>query len=794
MQKKALIIAIVLLITNYSAQSEQKKTTDTLRVFKTPSITVSTGKAEERRTPVPHAEIRQAEILRSHSVKDLPQMLSELPSILVFSEGGSGIGYSNLTMRGFNQRRIAVMVNGIPQNDPEDHNMYWINLPDIAAGLDNIQVQRGAGTAAHGFPSIGGSINLETSNFTNIRGAILESGVGFQELGSRNSIEQNVSKYSMQVSSGLIDNKYAVYGRLSRINSDGYRDYSWAKLNSYFLGFARFDDNVTTQINIYGGPFSDGLAYNGLPKSYIKDKNLRLRNYNFWMYDSTGKEVSWANNRRKREIENFTQPHYEMLNDIFINDRLTLKSSLFFYSGKGFFDFDGTGWTDKETFRLTEENGFIGAEDPQNPIIRAFVYNRHGGWLPRMQIKHNRGTLTLGAEFRMHRSEHWGKISYADNLPDAFDPDYKFYQYNGERDIIGLFAREEFDLTDKLLLLAEIQSVYHSYRINNEKLGRHFTEYYNTNGDIVGRGNDLFDIRYFFINPRIGANYNINEQSNLYTFIAYTSREPRMNNLYNASSNYSGKTPLFDGFIGENGVFHYDFNSPLIKPESMLNFELGWTFRNDNLFLNANAYLMEYFDELVKSGKLDVFGNPIDGNAPRTRHFGIELQAAAVLSNTSYGKFEISGNATFSRNEIIEFYFVTDYQKLISLKGNSIAGFPDVMGNLRFSYTQGNFYASILGKYVGEFRTDNFGDLLTTNQDLIEHLDWDYYTDNKLDPYFVFNSDVSYTFNNILSFNMIELRAQVFNLFNKFYAAGGEGKEFFPAAERNFYLGIRVGI
>lgn len=785
-------IAIFLLIQSL-ALSENVEKRDTLRLFKTPSITISTNKAEERRTPVPFSQITVSEIEKKHTVKDIPQILSELPSVLVYSENGNGVGYSNLTMRGFNQRRIAVLVNGVPQNDPEDHNMYWINFPDLAASIDNIQVQRGAGLSNYGFPAIGGSINLETSNFTVAPGATLETGVGYQQFG--NNFEQNTSKFSIQASSGVVDEKYAVYARLSRINSFGYRDNSWAKLNGYFLGFARFDDNLTTQINIFGGPFADGLAYNGIPKSYIKDKKLRRHNYNYWSYDSTGENISWITVRRKQEVENFSQPHYEMLNDWQISDNITLKSTLFFYSGKGFFDFDGTGWTDKYSFRLTPENGFpADAKDPQNPIIRAFVYNRQGGWIPRLQLKHNYGLLTLGGEARIHRSEHWGKIQYAENLPDNYNPDYKFYSYNGLRNIFSLFVRNEHNLSENLILTAELQSVYHTYAIKNEKAGYVYTKYVNVKGDTVGFGSKLFDIHYFFVNPRIGVNYNINEESSIYSFIAYTSREPRMKNLYDASFSYIGEKPLFKGFVLQDGSYRYDFTKPIIKPESMLNFELGYTFRDDKYYFNANVYWMEYFDEFVKSGKLDIFGNPIDGNAPRTRHYGIELQGSSIIFNNNYGSLDVSGNLTLSNNSIIKYDFLTNHGAVVSLKNNPIAGFPDVIGNLRINYKYGDFYISLLSKYVGEFRTDNFGDMLTNNIDIIKHLEGDYYKDNKVDAYNVYNLDFSYTFNKVLGFNSIELRGSIYNLFNKLYAASGEGKEFFPAAERNFYIGFRVQI
>jgi iron complex outermembrane receptor protein len=204
---------------------------------------------------------------------------------------------------------------------------------------------------------------------------------------------------------------------------------------------------------------------------------------------------------------------------------------------------------------------------------------------------------------------------------------------------------------------------------------------------------------------------------------------------------------------------------------------------------------MDYKDELVKTGRLDIFGNPVEENIPKTRHFGLELELTASVFDNKYGKLQLSGNATLSKNEIVDYNFVTYDGSTFSFKGNPISGFPQVMGNFAISYTFKNLFVSLIGQYVGEYRTDNYGDLLATNQKLIEHLRYrgDYYADNKLDPYFVMHFDANYTFKHIGIIEDLLLKIQIRNLLNKLYAAGAEGKEFFPAAERSFFVGIELG-
>lgn len=783
---------VISFILSYESKAQDYDVQDSIKTYKVPSITVTTTRAETGRAPVTFSEISTTEIKKTYTVQDIPKFLSSMPSIIYYSENGNGIGYSNLTLRGFNQRRISVFINGIPQNDPEDHNVYWIDFPDLTSSLDNIQVQRGAGLINYGAAAIGGSINLTTSNFVNKKGVFIQSGVGWQEYASNDGgsiLQLNLNKQSIEIGSGLVDN-FAIYGRLSRIVSEGYRDRSFAYLNSYFLGAALFSDRLTTQINVFGGPINDGLAYTGLPKSYIKDRELRRKNPSWggWGYDESGDSISYFFDRKPQEVEEFSQPHFEILNDWHISESISLKSSLFYYQGEGYFDYDGS-WADTNYFRLTSEFGFNPTSNPGNSIIRSWVGNKQYGWIPRLIMKHDNGEFTIGAEIRFHNSEHWGKIKIAESLPAGFDPDYKFYSYEGNRSAFSLFAREQLFLTDNFLITGEFQIVRQHYSILNDKQGNKFTQFLNTEGKIVGNGEALFDINYYFFNPRLGFNYLLSDYFSIYALSAFTSREPRMKNLYPVDDQ---RAPLFEGDTLQGGLVRYDFSKPLVKPEQLLNFEFGFGYNTDKIKANFTFYWMEFFNELVKSGKVDIFGNPIDGNAERTRHFGAELELGYLLYQGRYGNLNIGGNLTLSSNKIVKYDFITDNLEKIKLNNNPIAGFPDAMGLIRLNYNFGNFGLILSGKYVGEFRSDNFGDLLRSDSRLKKHLDWDYYNDNIVDAYYYIDLFANYRLDNVFFAKNMNLVFQIHNLTNNLYAAGAEGKEFFPAAERNFYLGLEL--
>ncbi len=796
--KRAIILACGFIIVPL-LHSQQ----DSIRKYEIPSITVTTTRAEERKSPVPFSEISQKEIQKLHTNVDLPKVLSDLPSILFFSENGNNIGYSNLTMRGFNQRRISVLINGIPQNDPEDHNVYWINTPDLMSSLSKIQVQRGAGLATTGTAAIGGSIALTTNDFINEKFIRYSGGIGVQEFGgdNRTIFANNSFRNSLELSSGLVDN-YAFYARISKIESYGYRNNSWANLNSFFFSAVRFDENVSTQINVFGGPIEDGLAYTGLPKHYITDRNLRRTNYSDWAYNTdslttSNPALSYSVQRRNQEMENFHQPHFEVLNDWKISDNVSLKSSLFYYTGRGFFDFDAS-WADRSTLRLTSEFGFNDSIlNPSNSIVRAFVGNKQGGWLPRLIINHENGEMTIGAEIRFHRSEHWGKVRYADQLPVGFDPDYKIYNYNGERDIYSVFVREQYALSNKLLFHSELQLVHHSYRIANEQAGGQFVNYTDIENNIVGGNGQLFDVRYTFLNPRIGLNYNINDEQSAFLSANVTSREPRMRNLYAASDTYFGaNVPLFE-MDTTGGNQRFDFSKPLIKPETMLDFELGYSFKSDLFQLSTTVFWMEFFNELVKSGRQDIFGAPIDGNADRSRHIGVELSGSYLaFSHQKLGSLQIGANATISRNRLIRYSFFTTGNNgeniSISLDGNQVAGFPEQMGSLFLQYSNDNFNLTTRTKYVGQFVSDNFGSPEKIKEYLAIAPITDY-IDNIVPSYVVTDVMLSYSFSSISSaFTSGMIRFHCNNIFNNLYAASAEGRNFFPAAERNYYFGLQL--
>lgn len=725
------------------------------KILPSQTILIEASVGKRGVTPISFDKIIRDEISKDYVVQDIPNYLSQLPSTTFYSENGNGIGYNYLSIRGFDQRRISVSINGIPQNDPEDHNVYWLDFPDLLASTELLQVQRGSGSGVIGFPSVGGSINIITSPFSDKPKFDLSASIG----------SYNTRKYSASFSSGLIDNRYSVYTKLSQILSSGYRNLSWSKLNSYHLSFVRYDDNLTTQINLYGGPISDGLAYTGVAKFAVKDPIERRANYSYWEADETG--YTYVVNRRPEEIENFSQPHFELLNEFHLNENMKFNSALFLVLGSGFFDYDGSWSVFYDDYFRLKLNGFDSSQVPTNTLIRAQVENKQFGWIPKFSFNHSNGQLIIGGEFRIHKSDHWGSINYAENIPAGVRKDYKYYFYNGAKDIFSGFIHEIYKLNDRINLLGELQLAYHKYKLYNEKY----------------IGND-FAIDNLFLNPRVGMNYKFSETMSTFVSFARVTREPRLKNYYDAAESSAGEQPQFA--VNPNGS--YDFNSPNVQPETMNDLELGFSYQSNFLTVNLNFYYMLFENEIVKSGKLDRFGQPVTGNVDRTTHAGLEISFV-------YKPFEIlefMGNATFSSNKINEGKYFINETDWIDLSENEIGGFPGIMANAGMQVQLNKLFLKVNAKYVGKFYSDNFDSNL--NNYLIQFPGFTDYNDNINEAYFVVDLYGSYDFNLFGGANDSKIFLQVNNIFNSLYSAYAIGKEFFPAADRNFITGIQFGL
>ncbi len=719
-------------------------------------VVAEARRAREQLTPQTHSNITARELAVLPSMQDLPAALARSVSITHYSENGNDLGYSYLRLRGFGQRRVAVSINGIPQNDPEEHNVFWINFFDLQGSIQDIQVQRGAGAAAYGSTGIGGAINIVTDPYRPVPDLRLETGYG----------TYNTQRYTVQANTGLLGGRHAAYARVSRLTSDGYRDWSWAEFWRYFVGIRLYGERHTLTLQSYGGPQRDGLAYVGIPKQAntqtIDDGfgGTIDRRYNF--------------SEATEDVEHFHQPHIELLHSYTPTPNHTFEQSLFWIRGIGEFDFGGT-FRSAEYLRLPSEWRGLNAAERQDPLFisapdaevlfRAALDQWQVGWMPRYQVVRLGSETTLGGELRLHRSLRWGRVEEATGLPAEVvggDNDYRVYSVRGEKTVGSLYASHLMRPSHLLAIQADMQLTWRQYRLFEER----FFE-------------NSFRVPYLFVNPRIGMTLNPEQPLSAYVSISYANREPRMKSLYDGEEAGAGFMPQFER--DSDGSF--DYERPIVKPERLTDIELGAQLESQDLRLRLTGYWMEFRDEIVPSGGLDQFGVPRTGNADRTRHLGVEIELAARI----FPGLNAFANATFSRNRIIEF---TEYVTLpdfsiepIDRAGNPIAGFPSRSGNLGITYEYAGLTLRTDARLAGKQYVDNSGGRSADGM-----IDDDY----QVDPYALVSATVQWEFSDRSVLSGLLLSLDVNNVLDSnvlLYGNEGFGEpQFFPAATRHVFL------
>ncbi|MBK7159654.1 MAG: TonB-dependent receptor [Ignavibacteria bacterium] len=789
---KTLLISLSLLFANIELVFSQDAA-DTSE-YKTESIEVDALKGKERSTPVTFQDIKRSEIESKYWMQDLPMFLNGNTSINSYSESGASLGYSYMSLRGFDQKRISILINGIPQNDPEDHQVYWVDVSDLTASAEEMQIQRGIGTALYGSSAIGGVINVRTIDYFKRKFLNFSGGYG----------NYNSKRFSAEYSSGLFKNGFGLYAKIGKINTDGYRDLSWSDNWSYFISAGLITGKKSViKMNFFGSPMKNHLAYTGVDKAYLDGEvtgdKLKDRKYNYLTYPD--------------ETDNYFQPHYELVYNFQPGRNLLLSNTFSYIRGDGYFntsypvfygyDFDyfrmkpffvqDTVSYNSLYYKRNDDGTFYFEKGKGYEIVRSDlvtrlnVNNNTYGWFPKVQLKHNneKGTLIVGGEIRYHKSEHFGEVTSGESLPPGTPPDFVYYFYNGGKRTYSAYVNELFRITEKLDAMIGLQYVYHRYNLSNDR----FKPY-------------DFSLNYNFFTPRTGINYNFNDKLNAFINFSIAKREPRLKDIYDAENPDS--KPNFRIIDTLKGIY----DDPLIKPEEMKDYEFGISYNSNKIKAELNFYFMDFKNEIVNNGQLDNVGQPISGNAGKSIHKGIELGfKISPFSQINFKGLTISGNLNLSDN-----YF-TDYREVSGAdsSGNIIYGndytdnkillTPGVIGNLTLNYSDDrgiNAYISL--QHIGKQYLDN-SENERKNPEIRNQIG---YVEKIIKSYTVFNAGLSL---NILSLTKtgkslkvlknVKIDFKANNIFDALYETSGSisgGIPYWiPAATRNFYAELKIG-
>ncbi|MCM2271689.1 MAG: TonB-dependent receptor [candidate division Zixibacteria bacterium] len=725
-------------------------------------IIITADRAREGVTPVPFENFSQDEIARDYTVGEFPLLLESTPNLYAYSDAGSSLGYSYLSIRGFNDKRVSVYINGVPLNDPEDQATYFVDLPDFAATVTDIQVQRGVGNSLYGDASFGGSVNIASNSFARERQATITTGYG-QYLSDGEMVGE-IAKQSVEYASGMIDGRWAFAGRFSKQKTGGYRHNSWYDGWAYYFALARLDTRSTTEVQIYGGPMRMHLAYYGTSRADLN----RDRRTNYLAYDN--------------ETDNFNQPHYQLHNVYHLSDKATLSNTFYYIHGRGYYEqLKINAAYGDYNIRPDQVNIDTSTGEPYtegNFVRQIWVEKDQYGWNPRLDIAHQRGRHTLGGSFYLFNSDHWGEVKFAENLNGDLASGHRYYRYFGDKAVGSIYAQEQYQLNAKLGMLATAQLRYQSYQFEQGRMG-------------AFHGYD-YDVNWLFFSPRLGFTYALTDKVCLIANAAVSSRTPTDAEIYDANDPYAMPSLEVTSVAINGDDTTYTFGDPTAESERVINYEVGGRYRNGQSMVGVNLFWMDFTNEIIPYGGInDNTGLPITTNAERSVHAGIELTGETAVTP----ELTLSGNWSFNYNRVKEYsttlYLEDDSSYELDLADKKISGFPGYLGNL-----------------IADYRTDALRFTWRTRLVGRQYMELANIQSLSIEPYSVSSLSASISLNSFAQIGKLTFSARVDNIFDKKYETSGYGgnyadrvgadvvvdgwAEYYVGAERNFFTQISL--
>jgi iron complex outermembrane receptor protein len=716
---KKSILFISLSLLSLGSFSQEK---DTVKVNQLDDVLVSAVRVTTK-TPVSFSNLSKKDIKSRNLGQDIPVLMNYLPSVVTTTDAGNGVGYTGIRVRGSDATRVNITINGMPYNDAESQGTFWVNMPDFASSVESLQLQRGVGTSTNGAGAFGASLNLLTDNYAKeASGEIANSFGSF-----------DTRKHTVKFSTGLLNDHFEIAGRLSAIASDGFIDRAASDLKSYFLQGTYVSKTTLIKALAFGGTEQTYQAWYGL-EDPEKLKNYRTYN-SAGMYTDDNGTIRFYDN----ETDNYQQDHYQLHWSEKYNDNWSTNVALHYTKGKGYFE----QYKEDQQFADYNLNPItIGGEtiNTTDLIRRRWLDNDFYGTTFSLNYKKEKIDFIFGGGINKYEGSHFGEIIWAKFASQGTIRD-RYYDDASSKTDLNLFAKINYDLTDKWGFYGDLQ-----YR----------TVRYKTNGADTGLVNDPFN----FFNPKAGLTYKMNDQQSIYFSYARANREPNRNDY-------------------ENG-------NP--RPEKLDDFELGWRLATKKIKLNVNGYFMKYKDQLVLTGQLNDVGGPVRANSGNSYRLGIEADATLTLTD----KWFLQPNITLSRNKNQDFVFQRD-GALQNLGNTNIAFSPEIIAGNRLVFIPiPDFNISLLSKFVGK---QFMGNIDSPTSGLDSYFVNDISVSYEWKPKKIFKSVFfSALVNNI--FNLEYESNGYFYTYDDFSSPGTistiEGAGFYPQAGVHFLLGVSL--
>jgi len=599
--------------------------------------------------PVTFSNLDKEEIQKRNLGQDVPYLLNLTPSTVVTSDAGAGIGYTGIRIRGVDPARINVTINGIPVNDAESHSVFWVNLPDIASSIDNIQVQRGVGTSTNGAAAFGGSINLQTSSNSLDPYAEINTGVG----------SFNTRKANIQLGSGLMKNGWSFEGRLSQITSDGFIDRASSDLNSFYLSGSKRGKRSLLKADIFSGDEVTYQAWYGVEESVLEGGNRT--------FNEAGMEKSGS--PYQNQVDDYGQDYYQLHYSYNLQDNWSLSTSLHYTKGAGYYE-EYKGGEDLADYGITPANP--GDPTESDLIRRRWLDNDFYGMVFSTKYTHSASwNLTFGGGLNKYDGDHFGEVIWA-RFAGSSEFEDRYYDNNAIKTDANVYGKAQYFFNENLSSYLDLQVRTISYEFDGIDI----------------QNNTVVDIRdtdnLTFLNPKFGFSYTVNDGNRLF-----------------ASFGIASKEPTRDEYVESSSASRPD-------PETLYNVETGYRGDFGQFFVGAYGYAMLYEDQLVVTGQINDVGGVVRQNVPNSSRLGIELEGGVSITSN----FSWAANATFSKNKIESYTeFIDDYDNGGQIERNfsdtDIALSPSIIANSILGFSDNGLTTELTTKYVSKQYLDN---------------------------------------------------------------------------------------
>lgn len=695
---------------NASAQKQTTVLKDTATAIK--QFEVIASRAEEKSAMV-FTTLSKKQIQQTNLGQDVPFLLNTQANVVVNSDAGTGIGYTGIRVRGSDPSRINITMNGIPMNDAESSNLYWVNTPDLASSIQSVQLQRGVGASTNGAGAFGATLSLQTNEINQKPYAEWTTGAG----------SFNTQRNTLKFGTGTINN-FSFDARLSQITSDGFIDRSAVRLQSYYLSGSWFKGKNLFRVNAFSGREKTGQAWYGVPQDSL-EKN---RTYNAaGSYFADGQERFYNN-----ETDNYQQDHYQAFWVHQFSNKMKFDVALHYTKGRGYYEQyrhqedlsnygSGPAFVGQQTLIDTLGNSSVVPADTiyqTNLVRQLWLDNDFYGTVFSFTYEPNaRFKLVSGGGLNQYVGDHFGEIVWSEST-NLLAPGSRFYADNAKKTDFNLYTKATIDLTNKLNVYADVQ-------------------YRHVNYNFLGFDADTLPLQQTsklnFFNPKAGFNYVINTKNRAFFSVAVGHREPTRDDFTESSIN----------------------NRP--KPEQLIDYEIGYRFTTSKLQLGITGYYMDYNNQLVLSGEINNVGNYNRVNTPKSYRKGVEIELGASL----FKWLDYAGNISFSKNKIKQFTeFVDNYDNFTQIpivyNNTDISFSPNVVASSTITFKPlKTLNIHFITKHVGQQYLDN-----TQSEE------------RKIDAFLVNDVRINW---NIASkkTTIVDFAISINNIFNEKYAPNG---------------------